>query len=440
MRKNIIFTLFGIVCLMMPVDANAASCSYATNSEASKPSSDARVAGIIGPYMIDLRSKCSEDKIFYCDESTKGKFFYGSLEQASSGGSFIVRPSGEKSLYRCNYDEKNPKWELVKGKRNCCTDCWSIEFSTNTCNCRVYIGETSGWSLKKCGSDGPDIPSHWKYKECCDKISPTDYQKDGKTVYRCDEPGDYWTYKKCDEKSCDSLICTDATISGTVDVLPWSNSFVTQNIRNNIVYYNDDCSQAGSYYECSRTKNYYRYIWAEIGSKGNNFPWVVMRGKTRKLLFCDGTAWKELSQITDWKQMKCKKVLNHCGTFYTNDAVWSRNPCSDLNNNDGGNSECTGCCQDLPLHSDVSNAMDVLNNFASNASVNVWVNQDGKFNSARLATDIASGVVLGTIGGLVSNVIIKNNQIKDGMTGYHCTVGSNTVADYGDEFIIDFPE
>ena len=36
--------------------------------------------------------------------------------------------------------------------------------------------------------------------------------------------------------------------------------------------------------------------------------------------------------------MKCKKVLNRCGTFYTNDAVWSRNPCGDLNNNDDGGS------------------------------------------------------------------------------------------------------
>ena len=434
MRKNIIFTLFGVVCLMMPVDANAASCQYATNSPASTDASE-----VMGPYMIDLRRNCSENKIFYCNTNTKRKFFYGSLEQAGDTAPFIVRPSGEKSLYRCN----GTKWVSIKGKRNCCEKCSPIDFTTNTNNFRVYFSDEYGWSLKKCGSDGPDIPSHWRYKECCDKISPTDYQRDGKTVYRCDESGDYyyWTYKKCEEKSCDSLICTDATISGTVDVLPWNNSYVTQNIRNNIVYYNDDCSQAGSYYECSRTKNYYRYIWAEIGNKGNNFPWVIMRGKTRKLLFCDGTAWKELPQITDWKQMKCKQVLNRCGTFYTNDAVWSRNPCSDLNNNDdGGNSECTGCCQDLPLHSDVSNAMDVLNNFASNASVNVWVNQDGKFNSARLATDIASGVVLGTVGGLVSNVIIKNNQIKDGMTGYHCTVGSNTVADYGDEFIIDFPE
>lgn len=386
MKKNIIFTLFGIVGFMMtPVGANAARCSYATNSSASTS-----VADTYGPWMIDLRSECSDNKIFYCDKNTEGKVFYGSVEQKNSDAPFIVTPSGEKSLYRCN----GKYWVPVKqDTRSCCNDCSPIRFNINTCNCSVYISDRYGWSLNKCGSE-----------------------------------------------NCGGLICTDASVSGTLDYLPWNSDYVTQHIRNNIVYYNDDCSLAGSYYECSRTKNYYKYIWAEIGNKGGNFPWVVIRGKARKLLFCDGTAWKELSQITDWKQMKCKKVLNHCGTFYTNDTVWSRNPCHGLDNNDGGNSECTGCCQDLPLHSDVSNAMDVLNNFASNASVNVWVNQDGKFNSARLATDIASGVVLGTVGGLVSNVIIKNNQIKDGMTGYYCTVGSDTVADYGDEFIIDFPE
>ena len=62
MRKNIIFALFGVVCLMMPVDANA-SCSYATNSPASTDGT-----GVMGPYMIVLRHNCSDkdkDIIFY---------------------------------------------------------------------------------------------------------------------------------------------------------------------------------------------------------------------------------------------------------------------------------------------------------------------------------------------------------------------------------------
>ncbi|MDW2994919.1 MAG: hypothetical protein R8N24_02745 [Alphaproteobacteria bacterium] len=92
------------------------------------------------------------------------------------------------------------------------------------------------------------------------------------------------------------------------------------------------------------------------------------------------------------------------------------------------------------MHSDVQASMDVLNNFVANASVNVWVNEEGKFNVARLGTDIASGAVMGTVGGLVSNVIIKKKQLEKGMSGYYCTVGSEPIADYGDEFIIDFPQ
>ena len=433
MRKNIIFTLFGIIGFMMtPVGANAARCSYATNASYSTS-----LTGVHGRWMIVLGSDCSDNKIFYCDNNTDGAFFYGSVHQRYDTSPFQVTPNGEKSLLRCD----GKYWVPVRqDTRSCCNDCSSINFTTNTCSCRVYISEGYGWSLKKCG--GRDIPSHWRYKECCNKISPTDYTKNGKRVYQCDDESDvpYWTYEKCGGQSCDSVICTDATISGTVDVLPWNNRSVTQQIRNNIVYYNDDCSQAGSYYECSRTKNYYRYIWAEIGNKGNNFPWVITRGKAKKLLFCDGNAWKELSQINNWGQMKCKKVLDNCGTFYTNDANWSRNPCNGLDDNNSGGSECTGCCQDLPLHSDVQASMDVLNNFVANASVNVWVNEEGKFNVARLGTDIASGAVMGTVGGLVSNVIIKKKQLEKGMSGYYCTVGSEPIADYGDEFIIDFPQ
>jgi NhaP-type Na+/H+ and K+/H+ antiporter len=82
--------------------------------------------------------------------------------------------------------------------------------------------------------------------------------------------------------------------------------------------------------------------------------------------------------------------------------------------------------------------MGVLNDFVATADVSVWVNKDGKFNVARLGTDIASGVVLGTVGGLVSNAIIKKNQMEKGMDGYYCTVGDDFVADYGDEFTIRF--
>ena len=84
----------------------------------------------------------------------------------------------------------------------------------------------------------------------------------------------------------------------------------------------------------------------------------------------------------------------------------------------------------------VISAMSVLNSFAAAADVSVWKTADGKFNAVRLASDATAGVVLGTAGGLISNSIIKKNQIKKGFESIVCTVGGQTVADYGDEFTV----
>lgn len=84
----------------------------------------------------------------------------------------------------------------------------------------------------------------------------------------------------------------------------------------------------------------------------------------------------------------------------------------------------------------INSAMSVLNSFAASAKVSVWKNAEGKFNTARLASDATAGVVLGTAGGLISNHLIKKNQIKKGMEDIQCTVGGQVVAGYGDEFMV----
>ena len=66
----------------------------------------------------------------------------------------------------------------------------------------------------------------------------------------------------------------------------------------------------------------------------------------------------------------------------------------------------------------------------------VWKNDEGKFNTARLASDSIAGVVLGTVGGIVTSKIIKKNQIKNGFQDLKCTIGGQAVATYGDEFTV----
>ena len=89
-----------------------------------------------------------------------------------------------------------------------------------------------------------------------------------------------------------------------------------------------------------------------------------------------------------------------------------------------------------PSDAEVKNAQSVLSAFFSTAQSNasVWKNAEGKFNTARLASDLTAGVVLGSVGGVVSGVVIKKNQVKKGFEALHCAVGGQKVADWGDEF------
>ena len=66
----------------------------------------------------------------------------------------------------------------------------------------------------------------------------------------------------------------------------------------------------------------------------------------------------------------------------------------------------------------------------------VWRNTEGKFNTARLASDSIAGVVLGTVGGIVTSKLVKKNQLKQGFEDLSCNVGGQRVASYGDSFSI----
>ena len=80
---------------------------------------------------------------------------------------------------------------------------------------------------------------------------------------------------------------------------------------------------------------------------------------------------------------------------------------------------------------------DIDNIFQNNSlftKSSVWTDDDGGFNTARLVSDSVAGVVLGTVGGVVTSKIIKKNQLKKGMETFRCTIAGQDVASMGDEF------
>ena len=84
----------------------------------------------------------------------------------------------------------------------------------------------------------------------------------------------------------------------------------------------------------------------------------------------------------------------------------------------------------------INAAKSTISSFFSSAesSASVWKDKDGNFNTARLASDLTAGVVLGTVGGVVSGVVIKKKQVEKGFDALHCTVNGQTIADWGDIF------
>lgn len=78
----------------------------------------------------------------------------------------------------------------------------------------------------------------------------------------------------------------------------------------------------------------------------------------------------------------------------------------------------------------------ILDGIAAGFDVSVWKDAQGEFNTARLASDSIAGVVLGTVGGVVTSSVMKKHQVEDGFEDLKCSIGGQTVAGWGDEFSV----
>jgi hypothetical protein len=88
------------------------------------------------------------------------------------------------------------------------------------------------------------------------------------------------------------------------------------------------------------------------------------------------------------------------------------------------------------LGADINNAYDEVKSIVGGLKLNVWRDADGNFNTARLASDSIAGVVLGTVGGIVTANVVKKSQVKKGFEDIQCHIGGQSVANFGDGFIV----
>lgn len=79
---------------------------------------------------------------------------------------------------------------------------------------------------------------------------------------------------------------------------------------------------------------------------------------------------------------------------------------------------------------------EALKVFADKTKANKWRNKDGEFNTARLASDMTAGVVLGTAGALITSNLVKKSQVESGFEDIKCHISGQAVAEFGDEFTV----
>lgn len=87
-------------------------------------------------------------------------------------------------------------------------------------------------------------------------------------------------------------------------------------------------------------------------------------------------------------------------------------------------------------NADINRAFAKLNELTADLKVNKWRDAEGKFNTARLVSDTAAGVVLGTAGALITSSLVKKSQVENGFEDLQCTISGQTVAEFGDVFTV----
>ena len=164
----------------------------------------------------------------------------------------------------------------------------------------------------------------------------------------------------------------------------------------------------------------------------------------KKKCFCDGSEGQYNDILNTGDIYECKETENYkvCERLISQGvASWKydRCVCNDKNKEfTGASCEYTqaflNAQQADKLSKEIEKIGKTLDAVTDTFEISKWRNADGEFNTARLASDSVAAVVLGTAGGLISSKVIKKKQIEDGFEDIKCIIGSQTVADYGDEF------
>lgn len=209
----------------------------------------------------------------------------------------------------------------------------------------------------------------------------------------------------------------------------WSGGKCTCNADKNLRLSNGECVCTDSNYERDGDK----CVLTDPAQQQKDCEAATSTGA-----YWDGKNCKCENPQHEWRAKKCQLKTDIAECNNITGAHWVNNDCECINANQEIDYTKNACVMSaiFTATQDVNNAYRQLtaihNKFRDDVSV--WKDAEGKFNTARLASDSIAGVVLGTTGALVTSHVVKKNQVENGFEDIKCTIGGQNVAEWGDEF------
>lgn len=400
----------------------------------------------LAPEKTSDGTQCVDDSFFQPCEDSGGQ--WNGTECTNCDASRGLTPAPGNKTCKCinsNEEYSSTTDRCVLTEQALCEKTGGVWDGTN-CDCDV-----SGKNIKK--KDG-SVPVQ------CECISP-DYEWNADKTQGCKLSPEAENRKENFEKSKEACEAWGGTWSpGTwespdgVDVTKWKCKCPNRAGVVQATAVSCKCDIIKGYQEtapntCTQT------TCADLQTKCN-----AVRDASYKTLtahdgqkYCECVCDDEKNKAYNYSKNKCEAITNICDLI--DDAVLDRYgncvcksnwlppvrgkcPSGTSSGSASGGGASSGVTvspqQIAQAKQNVSDVYDDLKSISDGFGRSHWKTASGNFNGARLASDSIAGVVLGTVGGVVTSNVIKKNQVKGGFESLQCTVGGQLVADFADQF------
>ena len=382
----------------------------------------------------------------YLYECHRGAFLYDNvwrpsrIRQCTDGGQMELAndPNALQAVYNPDFvgyvRTDGPSFTMVPGRTVCLGYACKSGYQNIGGKC---ISETESAASRACSNTG----GTWNNDKCECNGANMRASGDGKS---CECINNNYEYnaaaKQCKETEASVQARKDADAACTQSGGAWSNNACACDENKNLKTENDICVCISADFERDASNNCVKTDLAQqrerCAAAGND------------VAYWENNSCRCRNVDMIWQNDRC--VINPDKAICDNmvDAKWlgGRCVCND-DDYEYRNGKCVKTDKTVAREAAAKLTADqnasrgkittlstTLKEMQEGFKVTVWRNEDGTFNTTRLASDSIAAVVLGTTGGLVTSHVVKKNQVNKGFDDIQCTVGGQSVAGWGDEF------